>query len=369
MARFITQQQQTKEEMFDSLVLNAIDFINSSLDNLDKRPKNSIVDFYTAIELFLKARLMKEHWTLILSKLDNASINAFQVGDFHSIFLEDAIKRLKNILNEPFPDNMITTFKRLGEHRNQIVHFAHTGYTNIRATQAGIVAEQWASWHYLYQLLTIQWKDIFQNYLPHFEAIQRRMLQQMEYIHARYVELQGEIASRISAGDSIVQCAHCTMQSALIVKTHYWGQDYKCLVCGARGTLIKPTKATIPCINCGKEFEFFSADIDKCPHCGDSIDTDILISQCISKFSDGDNWCDEDEGPHVATCHVCNHLQPSVFYIDGLWSCVSCFDRGWQAIKCEYCDNFATGDTEEMKYIGCHKCRDENIKRTLQDLT
>ena len=45
--KFISQKKQTKEELFDSLVKNAIDFLDSSLDDLEKRPKNSIVDFYT----------------------------------------------------------------------------------------------------------------------------------------------------------------------------------------------------------------------------------------------------------------------------------------------------------------------------------
>ena len=101
--KFISQKKQTKEELFDALVKNAIDFLDSSLDDLEIRPKNSIVDFYTSIELFLKARLMTEHWTLILSKPENANIDNFRIGDFHSIFLEEAIKRLKSILNEHHP--------------------------------------------------------------------------------------------------------------------------------------------------------------------------------------------------------------------------------------------------------------------------
>lgn len=47
--KFISQKKQIKEELFDSLVKNAIDFLDSSLDDLEKRPKNSIVDFYTSI--------------------------------------------------------------------------------------------------------------------------------------------------------------------------------------------------------------------------------------------------------------------------------------------------------------------------------
>lgn len=70
MARtYVKQTVQNNEQLFDSLVINAIDFLESSIDDLNIRPKNSIVDFYTAIELFLKARLMLEHWTLILGKV------------------------------------------------------------------------------------------------------------------------------------------------------------------------------------------------------------------------------------------------------------------------------------------------------------
>ena len=87
--KFISQKKQNKEEMFDALVKNAIDFLDSSLDDLNKRPKNSIVDFYSSVELFLKARLMHEHWTLILSRPELANLDSFQVGDFHSVFLDD----------------------------------------------------------------------------------------------------------------------------------------------------------------------------------------------------------------------------------------------------------------------------------------
>lgn len=53
MARtYVQQKPQTNEQLFNALVLNAVDFLDASIDNLDRRPKNSIVDFYTAIELF-----------------------------------------------------------------------------------------------------------------------------------------------------------------------------------------------------------------------------------------------------------------------------------------------------------------------------
>ena len=57
-------------EMFDSLVRNAIDFLKKSVDELEKSPKYSVIHFYTAIELFLKARLLAELWTLIITDVN-----------------------------------------------------------------------------------------------------------------------------------------------------------------------------------------------------------------------------------------------------------------------------------------------------------
>jgi hypothetical protein len=64
---WLKQEKRTKEQLFDALVKNALGFVETSLDHVKKRPKNSIVDVYTAIELFLKARLMAEH-CLMLSR-------------------------------------------------------------------------------------------------------------------------------------------------------------------------------------------------------------------------------------------------------------------------------------------------------------
>jgi hypothetical protein len=52
-------------EMFDSLVRNALAFLERSVDELKDAPNYAVIDFCTAIELFLKARLLLEHWALV----------------------------------------------------------------------------------------------------------------------------------------------------------------------------------------------------------------------------------------------------------------------------------------------------------------
>ena len=130
------------------------------------------------------------------------------------------------------------------------------------------------------------------------------------------------------------------------------------MVCGGSGTAIVSTEEMVPCSNCGKEFKFFDKELKECPHCDQTITTDILIDLCENKYTEGDGWCEEGQ-PHIASCHKCENERPSVFFIDNLWSCVSCFDRGWQAISCPHCGEFVTGDMETIKYFSCFKCEEE----------
>lgn len=364
--KFIQQRRQTMAEMFDALVRNAIDFIDASLDTLDKRPKNGIVDFYTAIELFLKARLMAEHWTLILSKPEGGNLQSFAIGDFHSVFLEDAARRLKEIVGSPLNERALDNFKALGEHRNQIVHFAHTDYSDVAGAKAGVVVEQWTSWHYLHELLINHWGPTFAAYKIEFERLHSRMLEQHAFLGARYKEIESSIKNRIKQGELIDICSQCKMPSALVKETHKWGRDFECLVCQTHGTLVTPTSATVTCDQCGKDFEFFKSGKQSCPYCSQAIDTDKLISLCKRKFTEGDDWWEEGS-PHIAECHICKYHSPSVFYIDGLWSCVSCFDRGWQAVRCSHCNEFVTGDMETIKHFACFKCEDDVRRAYIYD--
>lgn len=149
----ITQNRNDVSGWFDAVVNNGILFLNSSVKNLTNSPKSSLIDLYSAIELFFKARLMKEHWSLILSKPENAVKDKFENGDFHSVYLEQAHTRLKNICGDNIPNEAIKNFKALGEHRNQIVHFAHTGFSG---NETEVIVEHWASWFHLHKILTEQ---------------------------------------------------------------------------------------------------------------------------------------------------------------------------------------------------------------------
>lgn len=82
-----------RENLFDSLVRNAIDFLNRAIDELQENPKYSVVHFFAAIEIFLKARLLLEHWSLVHEEPGRANLTSFFQGDFRSVSLQEAIRR------------------------------------------------------------------------------------------------------------------------------------------------------------------------------------------------------------------------------------------------------------------------------------
>ena len=81
------------EDYFSRLVDNALNFLSRSIEDLQQSPKYSVIHFYAAVELFLKARLMKEHWSLVVTKPQDADWEKFVAGDFQA-YCPIALRRL-----------------------------------------------------------------------------------------------------------------------------------------------------------------------------------------------------------------------------------------------------------------------------------
>jgi hypothetical protein len=151
--------------LFKSLVENAIDFLKRSVAEIKKSPKYSVINFCSAVEILLKARLVREHWSLILAKPELADVIRSKSGDFISVSMEEAIRRLDSVCNEKISLDTREAFKTIRNHRNKLVHFFHPGYAKpSKKNIEQIVAEVCRAWFYLHQLLVTQWSDDFEAY-------------------------------------------------------------------------------------------------------------------------------------------------------------------------------------------------------------
>src|SRR4051812_44192212 len=80
---------------FDKLVENGLDFLQRSLSEVKKNPKYSVIHFSSGIELLLKARLLHEHWSLVVVKPGEITKQQFLSGDFESVSPRKCMERIE----------------------------------------------------------------------------------------------------------------------------------------------------------------------------------------------------------------------------------------------------------------------------------
>lgn len=109
-------------------VHNGLDYLQSAIEHLRGEPdqhhlKYAVLHLLAAVEVLLKVRLIREHWSLVFEKPGAASRAALASGDFKSTTLEDTLSRLSNIASVEVPALDREQFLRLANKRNKLQHF------------------------------------------------------------------------------------------------------------------------------------------------------------------------------------------------------------------------------------------------------
>ena len=158
--RLHKNKKEQADDLFESLVRNAINFLNRSVQELEKFPKYSVIHFYMALEtFFFKARLLREHWALVVSKVRKSlHYKHFKMVILFRSPLMRCLDRLKNIANESIQTHEYDCFRTIRDHRNKLEHFFHPDYEPPIDNKilAQSVSEQCKAWFYLHRLLTVR---------------------------------------------------------------------------------------------------------------------------------------------------------------------------------------------------------------------
>jgi hypothetical protein len=341
------------EGMFDLLVKNAIDFLERATAEIEDRPKYSIINFFSAVELFFKARLMREHWSLIIAKPEDASITKFRDGDFQSVTLEQATKRLKNISSENITDEEMNSFNDLRKHRNKLVHFFHSQYAEEpdEETLQNTVAELSKAWLFLYRLLTGKWNIHFQEYEESFDELVSEMNRLKQFLKAKYEVLLPEIEKEINRGRRYYVCSSCGFRAARVDDSQSPLTQLKCKVCGWH-----TSRLIVSCPNCSQEVEVKDG-WGTCENCETDIDLDYLIDNLGAQDENLDPKEALDAGGVHAYCSECEYPEkPTVVPFNDQWLCLHCQYIHSQAIECAWCNTFVAGSYENTYLTGCMWC-------------
>jgi hypothetical protein len=343
-----SKRAKNPDEFFDSLVRNAIDFLQMSVRELERRPKYSVIHFAMAVELLLKARLLKEHWSLIVSKIEKASIQTFRSGEFASVTTDECLQRLKNITNEALLEHEVKCFDAVRSHRNKLVHFFHSHYLSkaSKSLRLQIVVEQLEAWFYLHRLLTQKWANHFSPYAAKIARLEKLIRKdRLRFLRAKFRALNPEIQQARNNGDKFKPCRMCNFESAKIASLRDPLFSAKCLVCDWTSNFLK-----IACSACGTDVTVESEDGGACENCKEVVDFDRLMNQFGPAFR-------PDEESFDAFCSSCEFHEASVIPLrDETYLCLNCLELHRSVDSCNWCGDLITGDTADTSVLGCFRC-------------
>lgn len=98
------------------------------MEHLDGTPsprdlKYGILHLQASVEILLKARLIREHWSLVCVDPGKSSLDDYRRGSFRSISAETTVARLATVAGIELPERSKNAFTRLARERNKLQHF------------------------------------------------------------------------------------------------------------------------------------------------------------------------------------------------------------------------------------------------------
>jgi hypothetical protein len=342
----MTRPSDPSADLFGSVVRNALDFLEQSVSDLRKRPKDSLIHFYTALELFFKARLMREHWTLVVMKPETAKLAELKQGDSVSVGMREAIDRLRNVAGETFTTDEEKCFDIVRKHRNKAVHFFHEQYASPdQKVIEEVVSAQLKAWFHLHNLLTGRWEAHFKTYAKPIEKMHKKIRGNRIFLKAKFNALAPTIKTEIAKGAIYVFCHSCGFQSSLREKVVEPLYEATCKVCDTRRHFL-----FVPCEVCGEALTIRDGQAE-CEDDEFQIDLDWLLKKYGPRH-------DPKADSKIAYCQECAQQSAIPFEATSAFGylCLACVRLYESADNCEWCGALNAGLKDESFLNGCAIC-------------
>ncbi|MGC4982389.1 hypothetical protein ACLQ18_17380 [Streptomyces sp. DT193] len=127
------QRKGQRPDLSYPLIVNGLDYLDDVVGRLATAPgvlpdvralKYAVLHLQAATEVFLKARLQRDHWTLVFKNPATAARTAFDSGKIESsCTTEEAFTRLTRIKGLALPDKALDAVKELAKVRNALQHY------------------------------------------------------------------------------------------------------------------------------------------------------------------------------------------------------------------------------------------------------
>ena len=208
---------------------NGLDYLRSAVDGLVGEPdaravKYAVLHLAAGIEVLAKHRLLAEHWTLVVSKPDDAKLSrsAFDRGEFVSVSGEIALKRLRNLVGLPLHGGDLGAVSALQKLRNKLQHF------EVNESVAAVISLSTLALDFALRFINDHLlpdadeadADTIEDALP---EIRKKLGEIQTFVDHRMAAIARDLADSYG---SPATCPRCS-QRALIADT-----EPRCLFCG-----------------------------------------------------------------------------------------------------------------------------------------
>jgi hypothetical protein len=199
-----------------TIVENGLDFIKRSLIELEKDDdmyfKYAILHLSAGLELILKARLQKEHWSLVFEDINKANLEIFNEGEFKSVAFDNLISRLEGICNIEIDFKTKRKIQSLKKYRNRIEHFDLS--VNKKALEA-------ITFEVLSFLIPFIYKEeLIEREHDTLKFINEKLANMDDYITQRYKEIS-PVIKELPSEVRLLECPNCLQNRTLRLDVKY----------------------------------------------------------------------------------------------------------------------------------------------------
>jgi hypothetical protein len=351
----MTRNRKTQTaQLWHDLVESAFDFFEKAIAEYDTFPKYAVLHLAASVELFLKSRLMVEHWSLIFDSDSRPNFDKLCNGDFESVTVNDAIAKLNGILPSKLHVSVEASkeFASLAKERNKIAHFLHSKLNN-KKLQGMIVSQQCRVWYYIHALIADVWKEEYKDFKKQYAELSEKMRGQRKFLEETFAIVKPELDTlKKRPTVEIYECPACEFQSLVVEEDENIFHYARCKVCNRINRVLKiicPECDSSVLLECGDE-RCGGYDNDERDRCTHQFDPDGLAELLdLSSYSPDGTYGRDVFCPYCET--------GSVYESDGGYVCLSCFEVFASIDACDWCNEYWAGELpENSNYFGCGNC-------------
>ncbi|KTC76163.1 hypothetical protein Lbir_0232 [Legionella birminghamensis] len=322
------------------IIENAIDFLKKSLEDINGDLKFSYINFWTGVELLLKARIISEHWSLIVKGQPN--LDKYLSGDFCSINFDEMCDVLEKVISSPIDKahkNILTNIKN---HRNKWIHFCNPLSEKDKAL---LLSDQMHGLYILNLYLNSRWKFVFYDFNYQIKSAYKQLEEEYgpykKFVYTYYIH--DEIANIIKKDRLNIRLSVCpSCRFFCAIRPRYTENiifNSSCKLCGYELISLFAT-----CEKCKKP-NVFSEEKCICNNCHKKyLWVELLTKINIFKLEDhfdvhcycGSHSLIEYQNDYF--CFECKKKFPQ----DDLNECIYCHGLGPEEMEsgCYHCQNY-----------------------------